>query len=696
MKIHSLQVSNFRGISNIELKNLEDMVVIAGPNGCGKSCILDAIRLLKSIYGGYQANEVHQWLSEFHINFTSDADAFSGLMQDKSKELRISAFFELHEDERAYLRNNAEQLVSEAIWRLVSPELQSWASLNSTSLATQLRSKQEEVESQTLETKLKFLEEISSKLIHANIWIDPSDKKIQVSPSRALEIIFSIYKPNSIGVIEYNGAKRHYERENVQGININLEASQQLQRSQHALYNHSAKYSNVKSEMASSYVREALALRAGVTTQDTESLTATLQNLFSQFFPDKQFLGPVATKEGYLKFPVKTLSGAEHDLNELSSGEKEVLFGYLRLRNAAPRNSVILLDEPELHLNPRLLRGLPDFYHKNLGLSLNNQIWLVTHSDALLREAVGSNGFSVFHMSSTDRSGGSQIKKISMEIELERAIVDLVGDLASYRPGAKVVILEGEDSEFDKKMMGVLFPKFSNEVNIISGGNKSGVLRLRKAMSDAAEIGNIPVKFYSITDADLNETITDQTDNSFQWDVYHIENYLLEPSIIREIILDLRPGVPPPTDDDILFQLKAAAEETIPSLVRHVLQSEINQQIVSSINTKIDPKKFNISDGLYEVITSSKSRLDKLFIDNLTIEELRKKEEALTQGFGESLENNLWLKKHRGRDILKRFAGKHVPETKYETFRNLVMSRMALKGIQPLGMKAIIDIIIES
>ncbi|QKQ74600.1 ATP-binding protein [Nostoc sp. TCL240-02] len=61
-------------------------------------------------------------------------------------------------------------------------------------------------------------------------------------------------------------------------------------------------------------------------------------------------------------------------INELSSGEKEVLYGYLRLRNTAPRNSVLLMDEPELHLNPRLISGLASFYHKNLGKPLGNQL----------------------------------------------------------------------------------------------------------------------------------------------------------------------------------------------------------------------------------------------------------------------------------------------------------------------------------
>jgi AAA15 family ATPase/GTPase len=57
MKIERLRITNFRGIDDIEMKSLGMMVIIAGQNGSGKSCIFDAIRLLKSVYGGYQQNE---------------------------------------------------------------------------------------------------------------------------------------------------------------------------------------------------------------------------------------------------------------------------------------------------------------------------------------------------------------------------------------------------------------------------------------------------------------------------------------------------------------------------------------------------------------------------------------------------------------------------------------------------------------
>lgn len=696
MKIRSLEVKNFRGISSLTLNNLQDMVVIAGPNGCGKSCILDAIRLLKSAYGGYQPNEIHQWLGEFQLNFTQDPEAFSSLMQDKEKPLIISSEFELQPDEKVFLREHAEKLVKETIWRLHVPELQGWASTSAAPFAAQMRAKEYIVEAETAEAKELLLSELHQKTLNASITIQKGNGAIKITPSKALEIVFSMYRPNDIGVIEYNGAKRYYERESIHGITVNIDTNQQyIQKGQHALYNYGAKYSNVKSEIASSYIKEALAERAGIPTEKSESLTKTLQELFSQFFPGKQFLGPIATPEGSLRFPVKTQTGAEHDLNELSSGEKEVLFGYLRLRNSAPKNSVILLDEPELHLNPRLLSGLPSFYHKHLGIELNNQLWLITHSDALLRESVGANGYSVFHMSPALSFDENQAKNINLEEELDRAIVDLVGDLASYRPGAKVVILEGEDSEFDRKTISTLFPNFSSKVNIISGGNKIGVQRLRDAMAKATRAGKLPIEVFSITDADLDSPPVGSEGYSWQWDVYHIENYLLEPEAIKEVLRDLRPGTEPPASDEIYKDLREAARECVGLLVRHVLQSETNQKLINLINTRTSPKEDSIATNLHKVLNASKIRLETAFSDEFSLENLISREQEIKSEFNNSLNSDQWRKQHRGRDILKRYAGKKVQDLNYESFRNLIVSKLASFNMQPKEMRKILDSISE-
>ncbi|WP_407070023.1 AAA family ATPase [Marinobacter sp.] len=53
MKIKYLKIENYKAIKSLEISDLKETVVIAGPNGCGKSCIFEAIKLFKTTYGSY-------------------------------------------------------------------------------------------------------------------------------------------------------------------------------------------------------------------------------------------------------------------------------------------------------------------------------------------------------------------------------------------------------------------------------------------------------------------------------------------------------------------------------------------------------------------------------------------------------------------------------------------------------------------
>lgn len=101
MKIDSLLIENFRGIQRLEASSLGDTVIIAGQNGSGKSCIFDAIRLLKSTYGGYQQNEWQQFFGEFAIQLHGGSKNLKGLFNDNSKPAVIECVFRLRDSEKA-------------------------------------------------------------------------------------------------------------------------------------------------------------------------------------------------------------------------------------------------------------------------------------------------------------------------------------------------------------------------------------------------------------------------------------------------------------------------------------------------------------------------------------------------------------------------------------------------------------------
>ena len=693
MRFSSLSISNFKAVSRFEIDDLTDFILVAGPNGSGKSAVLDAIRLLKSVYGGYQSNEWRQWFDEFQINIRNRS-GFRRLFRDATREVVIDADVQISDTERDYLRASAEEIREPLVWQAVTGQPLENYGFSSLAIATQFRQFGEEVTQQVAESAAVLRASLTQDTYHLSLRIGP-DLNLRIEPNLTMETVFQTYEPEKLGIIDYHSASRTYARETVGGINLDV-SNLEAQRRQWSLYNWQAKYQNVKAELATTYLRELIARDAGVAA-DTSDLNTTLRELFQAFFPEKEYLGVQPDPGGEISFPVRLATGETHDINELSSGEKEVLYGYLRLRSSTPRNSTILLDEPELHLNPALLRGFPDFYHRHIGRGQGNQLWLVTHSDTLLRQAVGNSSYSVFHMTTAASAAGeNQALEVVADDALQRATVDLVGDLATYRPNGKVVILEGGgDSEFDVSMVQRLFPDFARRVNLVSGGGKRRVRDLYEVLAATAQQAQIGQRFYAIVDKDTEASAAPEAAASRSWDVYHIENYLLVPKYVRGAAAAILPGAFA-NDGEVRDALQACAAEVIPRSVLRLLQSEINGRFVSAIVIAGPPDASSPADALMPSIEASIHRLGDASRELGALEVIKEKATAHEEVLSAAIADETWTSVLPGREVLQRFVDKHLGgNIRYEAFRNLVIEQMAEDGYQPPGMARLLERILE-
>lgn len=86
-------------------------------------------------------------------------------------------------------------------------------------------------------------------------------------------------------------------------------------------------------------------------------------------------------------------AGEEFDINNLSSGEKQLFLRTLSIKMLEPKNSIILIDEPELSLHPKWQQRIVEVY-KNIGE--NNQIILATHSPHILGSVSNENIFILY------------------------------------------------------------------------------------------------------------------------------------------------------------------------------------------------------------------------------------------------------------------------------------------------------------
>lgn len=590
-----------------------------------------------------------QWFGEFAIDL-QDRDALRRMFRDAAQPVQIAATIEFAESERAFMLAQASDLLWPLAWERVTGQRMDHWSFNRMAIATQLDQYRAAVEA--------MLAQLSSEL-QAALALDVHTVAVEISPNGNLdtarclpaEVSFQAYQPAHLGIIEHHSASRAYTRQPLQGINLDAKAFEQ-ERRQQTLYNSQAKYQNVKTELATGYLRNLIAGETGDTIAG-EDLNETLKELFRTFFPDKEYEGVRPVAGGSLEFPVRLPGGERHDIDDLSSGEKEILYGYLRLRNSTPRRSVILLDEPELHLNPSLLQGFPDFYFRHLGVAQENQLWLVTHSDTLLRQAIGNTNYRVYHMLTASSSEGNQASEVLLEDDVDRALVDLVGDLAAYRPHAKVVILEGKSEDgFDETCIRRLFPEVAKRINLVSAGSKQRVRDLYAALNTSAERVGMRNRFFAIVDRDAEGFRGDGSGaQEFAWDVYHVENFLLDAEIIREVCASLAGREVFASDDDVMTALARVAASIVNSLVLEEIQLEVNDQLVRAIRVAGSPDATDVAGQLIPSIESSVSRVVAEG-EVYARENLEKKADSIQAEMEAVLESGEWTKRFPGRNVL--------------------------------------------
>jgi predicted ATPase len=677
VRIRSLRIRNFRAIEYFDIQDLSDFIVIAGPNGCGKSTVFDAIRLLKSVYVPHEWN---RWFSEFGLNLEKPK-TISTLFRDKKRPLSIEAEFSLTESERKFIRERAKNialslyLMNEERNILVSgdppvspPEI----------LPAEKQSSRSDADSFANDIE-SALGDSSNFLVGVKIGTDAT---IELASSPVAHAAFSCFNPDYLGEIEFHGSRRSYVRESVETVKLRV-GDRTEERRNRFLYDFENKYRNIKTQLGEEYV---VSILKGQDPSDAP-LQKSIKELFKTFFPGKEFLGVNLGEANALSFPVRLSTGEVHDVDELSSGEKEIVYGYLGLRTSTPRQSIILVDEPELHLNPALVQGLPTFYKLHLADALDAQVWIVTHSDAILRQAVRAPTTAVYHMARPRGDGSPQAVKISNRDAVEAAVLDLIGDLAAYRPYAKIILIEGnKDTRFDAEMIRRLFPDFAERANIIPVGSRRMTAGVRVRLLEVLAASGLTGRAVSISDGDLGLTrpIAETDGNHFVWPAYEIENFLLVPEVLREAAKVMLGRESFSEDSELIGCLRTLAEKLINELAVAEIQELINEEFLQSLS--IGGSKADPINTIAASAKSSKARVGELEVDHSRIKRLFEYSEARFRKF---LESDEFLKRFPGDRLLRAFAG-HLG-VNGDHFRNICLDQAHRMLLRPSDMQQVLE-----
>ena len=117
--------------------------------------------------------------------------------------------------------------------------------------------------------------------------------------------------------------------------------------------------------------------------QDAESqlIKKEFDLVFNEILPGKEFDSVKLSSIGSIRVLIKNQKrGSTFDIDGMSSGEKGLLLTLVSIRQSVDRGGIVLLDEPELHLNPTITRNIIPFIEQHICSDRDIQVFICTHS----------------------------------------------------------------------------------------------------------------------------------------------------------------------------------------------------------------------------------------------------------------------------------------------------------------------------
>lgn len=217
----------------------------------------------------------------------------------------------------------------------------------------------------------------------------------------------------------------------------------------------------------------------------------------------------------------------------MSGGEREIAFLIGQIERFQLRRGLLLLDEPELHLNPDLVRLWVSFLSDTID---EGQVWIATHSLEAV-EVTGPSATWVF-----EREDESRVVKRVNPLG-ERPIINIlsaaVGSPAFSISKLRFILIEGDRQGYERERF---FNLCGNPTTnrFLEAGNCNQVLSKIEVLRELSEETDERLRIGAIIDRDFrtDEEVEDlESGKSIHVTRCHeVENLYLQPEAIDRII----------------------------------------------------------------------------------------------------------------------------------------------------------------
>lgn len=384
------------------------------------------------------------------------------------------------------------------------------------------------------------------------------------------------------------------------------------------------------------------------------------QQIFRDLLPGKELqnINPASPKE----FHYKEGSGSPLPFNSLSSGEQEVVKVVFDFVRKEIRHSVIIVDEPELHLHPTLTFKLIETL-KTIG-DQTNQFFFLTHSADLISTYYSTG--DVYFIDAI-QTGSNQAHKLSELNHSHNEVVQLIGqNLGLFAVGKKLIFVEGKSSSIDRLTYHAIVQNVIPTAKVIPVGSVANIMTLN-TIEEQIRNSIFGIDIFMIRDRDgLDDKQIEEIEKKGRVRFLkrrHIENYFLDPEILFKVSekLYLTTVNTALTKELIELEIKNIAEKTLNfNLLQNTKEFlAINHffriPTVKSIDTK------SVADIKSEIITGVKSSLSILStgLDEKTFTDWLDKEDSRLQRL---LKTDDWKNEFHGKIIFSHLCSDLLKE----------------------------------
>lgn len=368
----------------------------------------------------------------------------------------------------------------------------------------------------------------------------------------------------------------------------------------------------------------------------------------------------------------------EIDIDELSSGEKAIIGLFLPFieqqietiiqeiegetnQNAESLDQVVLIDEPELHLHPALQAGMLN-YLRQIVQQEGIQFIIVTQSPTIL-DAATEDELYVLTPEPDWPERTNQLVHLTDRAERLELMRILCGETYPVTACKPIVCIEGELPEdkpskpVDKRIYEIICQDLNSI--LVPMGSKSVVINAAKKLR-AILPSNIPgLNIFALRDRDFFEDGQQDEDWVFKLPVCMIENLLLKPSAISNLI--------EPYKEKSQVKDVRAVESTLKQIAKGLREDEIRLRV----KKQLKPINESISGETVDKIKEKRDKILESIQNHLPADkELIKIVEDARNEVDNILSRKEELDLFRGKEILKKFYDQHMKPLgfSYHTF----------------------------